>query len=75
MLEMPRYYFSIEAPIGLIEAKDGEELPDDLAAHHVAQLVAQELAGGLSDGCLLAATREGGEGVTEVPITGKRLYQ
>ena len=67
---MPQYFFSVDGPLGHIEAESSEELADDLAAHRHAQQTAGELAGGWLDGRAVVVTRGNGEIVTEALIAG-----
>ena len=64
---MPRYFISVESPNYQAEDKQGEELPDDLAAHQAAQQIALELEG-IYDNAVLVVRSENGEILTEVPI-------
>jgi uncharacterized protein DUF6894 len=67
---MPRYYFSLESSSGTIAAhEDGEELPDDAAAHAAALQTARELGDWdrVSHASILVKT-EDGRIVTEVPL-------
>ena len=64
---MPRFFFSVVSPNYQAEDKQGEELPDDLAAHQAAQQIALELEG-IYDNAVLVVRSENGEILTEVPI-------
>lgn len=64
---MARYFFSVEGRFK-VNASDSEELPDDLAAHHLAKRTACQLADSLLIGHVLVVKGEDGSVVTEVPI-------
>ena len=67
--EMPRYFFILESSSGTIPDEEGEELPDDAAAHKEALQVARELADWdrVSSANVVVKT-EDGRLVSEVPL-------
>ena len=66
---MPRYFFILESSGGTIPDEEGEELPDDAAAHKEALQVARELADWdrVSSANVVVKT-EDGRLVSEVPL-------
>ena len=64
---MPRYFLSVNSPTHTAEDEQGEELPDDLAAHRAAQQTALELVGNYVNAVVVVRS-ESGRIVTEVPI-------
>jgi hypothetical protein len=66
---MPRYFFFLESSTGTMPDEQGEELPDDAAAHKVALRIARELADWerVSNASVVVKT-EDGRLVSEVPL-------
>ena len=66
---MPRYFFVLKSSTEEARDEEGEELPDDVAAHHAAVQTAQELQDWdrFSEGTIEVRT-EDGRLVTEVPL-------
>jgi len=69
---MPRYFFILESPTDQALDEEGEELPDDAAAHRAALQTARELGNWdrFSNGTITVRT-EDGRVVTEVPLRGR----
>ena len=65
---MPRYFFALESPTHNIADEEGEELPDDTAAHEAARQTAWEMRGGRHNGGRIVVRTSDGRIVTEVPI-------
>ena len=74
MSRLPRYFFFVEGPGFRAEDVDGEELPDDAAAHRAAQQTARELKGGSWDSGVVVVRAADGRVVSEVPICGGKLH-
>jgi hypothetical protein len=70
---MPRYFFILKGPTEQALDEEGEELPDDAAAHRTALQTARELEDWdrFSEGTILVRA-EDGRFVTEVPLRGPR---
>jgi hypothetical protein len=66
---MPRYFFFLESSTGTIPDEQGEELPDDDAAHRLALRIARELADWerVSNASVVVIS-EDGRLVSEVPL-------
>jgi hypothetical protein len=67
---MPRYFFGLNGPTWSHVDEEGEELPDDKAAHRAALQTARELAADWRDkapGHIVVRTADG-RIVSEVPL-------
>jgi hypothetical protein len=69
---MPRYFFILKSATEEARDDEGEDLPDDAAAHRAAVQTASELENWdrFSEGTLSVQT-EDGRLVTEVPLRGR----
>ena len=69
---MPRYFFSLKSRTEEALDEEGEELPNDAAAHSVAVQTARELENWdrFNEGTVSVKT-EDGRFVTEVPLRGR----
>jgi hypothetical protein len=66
---MPRYFFFLESSEGVIEDYEGDDLPDDLAAHEAALVTARELGDWhRHSGGRVIVKDKNGRLVTEVPL-------
>jgi hypothetical protein len=70
---MPRYLFFFRSATEKVRDEEGEDLPDDAAAHAAAAQTARELEGpGFFSQGTVAVETEDGRFVTEVPVPAVR---
>jgi hypothetical protein len=72
LVGMPRYFFSARGPVANAKEAEGEELPDDVAAHRRALIAADQLTGGIFEDGTLVVCDARGRLVVEVPV-GRKL--